>query len=71
MNWFPSLYYYIVVSIKKEEIYYCGNIEFEAFKKFKELPYSMKQIVKADIRMIKISGVDFIDNYKITKKIKG
>lgn len=53
-----------------EEIYYCGDVEFEAFKKFKELPHKMKQIVKAKVEMCKILGVDFIKTYEVIEIIK-
>lgn len=41
-------------NFEDEEIYYCGDIEILAFKKFKELPYKMKEIVKANVKMVKI-----------------
>jgi hypothetical protein len=54
-----------------EEIYYCGDVEFEAFKKFMELPYKFKYLVKAKVKMVKVFEYELIQNYEIITKIKG
>lgn len=56
-------------NFQNEETYYCGEVEILVFKKFKELPYKMKEIVKANVKMVKICGVDFIESYEIIEKI--
>ncbi|RMD04890.1 hypothetical protein D9O40_00625 [Clostridium autoethanogenum] len=53
-----------------EEIYYCGVNQILAFKKFKELPNNIyKQIVKANVKIIKIAGTELIDKYEIIERI--
>jgi hypothetical protein len=56
--------------LENEEIYYCGDIEILAFKKFKELPNNIyKQIVKANVKIIEISGNKLIDKYEVIERI--
>jgi hypothetical protein len=54
-----------------EEIYYCGDIELEAYKKFKGIQFTNKKIVKADVKMTMLQGVQFIEKYTIIEKIRG
>lgn len=51
--------------LEDEEIYYCGDIELLAFKKYKELPHRYKQILKANVEMVELSGVEFINKYEV------
>lgn len=54
-----------------KSIYYCGNIEIEALRRYKELPKKLvKKIVRAKVEMCKIQGVDFIKRYEIIERIK-
>lgn len=56
--------------LETEEIYYCGDIEFNALKIFMESPYKFKYIVKAKVKMVKIFGENLIQSYEIITKIK-
>lgn len=64
---------YLVIANKgfaNEEIYYCGDVEIQAFKRFKELPNNMmKTIVKAKIQMMTIMGYELIKDYEIIEII--
>ncbi len=65
---------YLVIANKdfdNETIHYCGDVELDAFKKFNKVQFKMKQIVRANVDMVKLHGVDFIKDYKIIEKIKG
>ncbi|KEI02885.1 hypothetical protein G8T76_10730 [Clostridium botulinum C/D] len=63
--------YLVVVNkdLENEEIYYCGDIEIEAFKKFKELTYRNKHIVLANVKHIILHGFNLIEKYEVIKKI--
>ncbi|KGM92894.1 hypothetical protein IRP63_15625 (plasmid) [Clostridium botulinum] len=63
---------YLVITNKglsSEEIYYCGNIEIEAFKKFKAISFKNKQIVLAKVKYTIIHGFELIERYQIIKRI--
>lgn len=63
--------YLVIVNkdLENEEIYYCGDIEIDAFKKFKELTYRNKQIVLANVNHVILHGFNLIEKYEVIKKI--
>lgn len=63
--------YLVIVNkdLENEEIYYCGDIEIDAFKKFKELTYRNKQIVLANVNQVILHGFNLIEKYEVIKKI--
>lgn len=64
---------YLVIGNKNfdnETIYYCGDTEILAFKRFKELPSNMmKIIVKAKVEFVMLHGYEFIKDYEIIEEI--
>lgn len=57
--------------INDKSVYYCGDIEIEAYKRYKELPSNLfKKIVKAKVKMCKIENIDFIEKYQVIERIK-
>jgi hypothetical protein len=65
---------YLVIANKdfdNETIHYCGDVELDAFKKFNKIQFQMKEIVKADVKMTMLQGVQFIEKYTIIEKIRG
>lgn len=64
---------YVVISNRgydSEDIFYCGDEELMAFKRYKELPKNMnKEIVKATVKMCKIMGYEMIEKISVTEKI--
>lgn len=63
---------YLVVinyNLETEDICYRGEVELEAFKRFKELEYKNKRIFKANVTMCKLMGYDFIKSYEIIERI--
>lgn len=61
----------VIVNQAQEDeiIYYCGDAEVLAYKKFKELPqYPPKQILKANVELKKVMNTDFIVKYEIIER---
>lgn len=63
---------YIVVvdyDLETEKIFYNGTVELEAFKILKNLQYQNKKIFRANVKMCKIMGYDFIDSFEVVERI--
>ncbi|MGL5084219.1 MAG: hypothetical protein ACRC68_00600 [Clostridium sp.] len=60
------------IGLFDEDIYYCGESELEAFKKFKSIKvnYRTLNIVKAKVDKRLVKDVPFIWDYKIIEYIK-
>jgi hypothetical protein len=52
-----------------EKIYYNGKVELEAFKILKGLKCSNKRLFKANVKMCKIKGYDFIESFEVIERI--
>lgn len=64
---------YIVIENKgfeSERIWYCGELEIEAFRKYIELEGKNRCLVKGTVKRSKIMGVDFIFSYEVNEIIK-
>jgi hypothetical protein len=63
--------YLVVINyeLETEDICYRGEIELEAFKRYKELEYKNKRIFKANVKMCKLMGYDFIESYEVIERI--
>lgn len=53
-----------------EDIYYCGESEVGAFKRYKQMDFKDKNIFKVKVRKDYLKGVLFIMDYKILEVIK-
>lgn len=53
-----------------EDIYYCGESEVGAFKKYKEIKIKDKNIFKVEVTKDYLKDVLFIMDYKILEGIK-
>lgn len=64
---------YIVIEnkgLESERIWYAGQSEIEAFKKYKKLEGRNRSIVKGTVRRQMIMGANFIINYDVKDIIK-
>lgn len=64
---------YIVVKdsgLYTESIYYAGNSELEAFRNYKRIKGSKKNIFIANIKRDLVFGVPFIDTYEVLEVIR-
>jgi len=56
--------------MNRERIYYVGDFELEARKKYNELPTNMhNKIVRATVRMCKMLGYEMIESISVVEKI--
>ncbi|MFL0198693.1 hypothetical protein ACJDU8_24515 [Clostridium sp. WILCCON 0269] len=51
--------------LESQRIFYNGKVELEAFKILKELKYSNKRLFKANVKMCKIHGYNFIESFEV------
>lgn len=61
---------YLVIEdkgLETEIIYYAGESEIEAYKKYKSLKGKNRSLDKAIVRRTMIQGISFIVDYKIIK----
>lgn len=63
---------YLVVTnyeLENEEVYYNGNVELEAHKILKNLQFQNKRMFKANVKMCKLMGYDFIESFEVIERI--
>ncbi|AKN34109.1 hypothetical protein Ccar_03715 [Clostridium carboxidivorans P7] len=57
------------IDLESEKIYYNGDNEVQAYKRYKEVQHLNKQIVRANVKMCKVRGYDFIHSFEVIERL--